>query len=291
MSVAWTPQRAANRLVKLVEAVSVAQGVDRFPVEVTQLALEAARIFGWSDPITQVQSANIKGFDGALLPGDGRKQWLLLYNSAVSSSGRVRFTQAHELGHYILHRQLKELFQCSDDDMLNWSRDEHDIEAQADLFASYLLMPLDDYRKQVTSTVDLELLGHCADRYGVSLTAAILKWLQYTDEKAVLVMSNEGFMKWAWSSETAAKSGAFFRTRNNVIPVPQGALALNPAIEHDRLGTEIPARVWFPHAAPTISVREMKIHAQQYDAVLSLLCLPRSADVWPQWQEDKLGEW
>lgn len=66
--------------------------------------------------------------------------------------------------------------------MLNWSKDDKDIEGQADLFASYLLMPLDDYRKQVTGTVDLDLLGHCADRYGVSLTAAILKWLQYTEE-------------------------------------------------------------------------------------------------------------
>jgi hypothetical protein len=171
-----------------------------------------------ADPITQVQAANIKGFDGALFPGDGRKEWLLLYNEAVSSPGRVRFTQAHELGHYILHRQLRESFQCSDADMLNWSKDDKDIEGQADLFASYLLMPLDDYRKQVTATVDLDLLGHCADRYGVSLTAAILKWLQYTDEKAVLVMSNDGFINWAWSSEPAAKAGAFFRTRNNVIP-------------------------------------------------------------------------
>ena len=286
MREAWTPQRAANRLVKVVEMFSVAHGVDRFPVEVKPLALEAARIFGWSDPITQVQAADIKSFDGALFPGEGRKDWLLLYNKAVSSAGRVRFTQAHELGHYILHRQLKELFQCSDDDMLNWSKDERDIEAQADLFASYLLMPLDDYRRQVTSTVDLELLGHCADRYGVSLTAAILKWLQYTDEKAVLVMSNDGFMNWAWSSEPAAKSGAFFRTRKNVIPVPKGSLALNSAIERDRLGTTIPAAIWFPHADPITPVREMKIHAQQYDAVLSLLCLPPSADVWPRWQED-----
>ncbi|MFH1872629.1 MAG: ImmA/IrrE family metallo-endopeptidase [Pseudomonadota bacterium] len=289
MTEAWTPQRAANRLVKLVETFSAAHGEDRFPVDVAPLALETARIFDWSDPITQVKSANIKGFDGALLPSDGKKEWLLLYSSTVSSPGRIRFTQAHELGHYILHRQAKELFQCSDDDMLNWSKDERDMEAQADLFASYLLMPLDDYRKQVTSTIDLELFGHCADRYGVSLTAAILKWLQYTDEKAVLVMSTDGFMNWAWSSESAAKAGAFFRTRNNVIAVPQGSLALNSAIAHDRLGTEIPALVWFPHAVPNTSVREMKIHAQQYDAVLTLLCLPRSADVWPQWQGDELG--
>ena len=205
MSAIWTPQRAANRLVKLTEAFSLAHGLDRFPVEVTPLALDAASIFGWSDPITQVQSADIKGFDGALFPGEGKIEWLLLYNSAISSSGRVRFTQAHELGHYILHRQMRESFQCSDADMLNWSKDDHDIEAQADLFASYLLMPLDDYRKQATSTIDLDLFGHCANRYGVSLTAAILKWLQYTDEKAVLVYSNDGFINWSWSSEPAFK--------------------------------------------------------------------------------------
>jgi hypothetical protein len=249
--------------------------------------MEAARIFGWSDPITQVQAANIKGFDGALFPGDGRKEWLLLYNEAVSSPGRVRFTQAHELGHYILHRQLRESFQCSDADMLNWSKDDKDIEGQADLFASYLLMPLDDYRKQVTAAVDLDLLGHCADRYGVSLTAAILKWLQYTDEKAVLVMSNDGFINWAWSSESAAKAGAFFRTRSNVIPVPSGALAANPDIKHDRPGTQVPASIWFPHARADTPLRELKVHAEQYGVVLSLLHLPRSAEVWPPWTEEE----
>lgn len=287
MTEVWTPQRAANRLVKLAEVFSAAHGVDRFPVEVPPLALEAARIFGWSDPITQVQAASIKGFDGALFPGDGRKEWMLLYNEAVSSPGRVRFTQAHELGHYILHRQVRESFQCSDADMLNWSQDDKDIEGQADLFASYLLMPLDDYRKQVTTTVDLDLLGHCADRYGVSLTAAILKWLQYTDEKAVLVMSNDGFINWAWSSKQAAKAGAFFRTRRNVIPVPEGALASSANIKHDRLGTQISASAWFPHASSDTPLREMKVHAEQYGTVLSLLHLPRSADVWPPWAEEK----
>ena len=287
MTEVWTPQRAANRLAKLAEVFSAAHGVDRFPVDVPSLAMEAARIFGWSDPITQVQAANIKGFDGALFPGDGRKEWLLLYNEAVSSPGRVRFTQAHELGHYILHRQLRESFQCSDADMLNWSKDDKDIEGQADLFASYLLMPLDDYRKQVTAAVDLDLLGHCADRYGVSLTAAILKWLQYTDEKAVLVMSNDGFINWAWSSEPAAKAGAFFRTRNNVIPVPDGALAANADIKLDRAGTQISASIWFPHASADTPLCEMKIYAEQYGVVLSLLHLPRSAEVWPAWTEEE----
>ena len=288
MTEVWTPQRAANRLAKLAEVFSAAHDVDRFPVDVPSLALETARIFGWTDPITQVQAANIKGFDGALFPGDGRKEWLLLYNETVSSPGRVRFTQAHELGHYILHRLLRDSFQCSDADMLNWSQDDKDIEGQADLFASYLLMPLDDYRKQVTTAVDLDVLGHCADRYGVSLTAAILKWLQYTDEKAVLVISNDGFINWAWSSEPAAKAGAFFRTRKSVIPVPDGALAANAEITHDRTGTEIPASIWFPHASADTPLREMKVYAEQYGVVVSLLHLPRSADVWPPWGDRNL---
>lgn len=286
MSELWSPQRAASRLVKLAETFSAVHGVDRFPVEVGPLALEAARIFGWSDPITEVQATDIKGFDGALFPGDGKKEWLLLYNDTVSP-GRARFTQAHELGHYILHRQVRDSFQCSDADMLNWSSDDKDIEGQADLFASYLLMPLDDYRKQVNAAVTLDLLGQCAERYGVSLTAAILKWLQYTDEKAVLVMSRDGFIDWAWSSEPAAKAGAFFRTRKHVISLPNGALASNSQITSERAGTAVPASVWFPHARSDTSLREMKVSSDRYGAVLSLLVLPRLADVWPPWKNDK----
>lgn len=284
----WKPQRTANRLAKPAEVFSTAHGVDRFPVDVPSLAMETARIFGWPDPITQVQTANIKGFDGALFPDDGRKEWLLLYNEKVSSHGRVRFTQAHELGRYILHRQVRESFQCSDADMLNWSKDDKDIEGQADLFASYLLMPLDDYRKQITTIVDLDLLAHCAARYSVSLTAAFLKWLQYTDEKAVLVMSNDGFINWVWSSKPAAKAGAFFRTRKSVIPVPDGALAANAEITHDRTGTQIPASIWFPHASADTPLREMKVYAEQYGVVVSPLHLPRSAKVWPLWEDRNL---
>lgn len=276
----WTPPKAANRLVKVVETFSRVHGVDRFPVAVPDLALETANIFGWTDPITRVEPAAIKGFEGALFPDDGRKQWLMLYNNELTSAGRIRFTQAHELGHYILHRTARESFQCSDADMVNWSKDNQDIESQADLFASYLLMPLDDYRKQITGSVDLDLLAHCADRYGVSLTAAILKWLQYTEEKAVLVVSTDGFIKWAHSSDPAFAAGAFFRTRGNVIEIPVGSIAADSSIQHDRQGTEIPAKVWFAHAHPTLHVREMKINAEQYGMVLTLLRLPRFSDVW-----------
>lgn len=277
----WTPPRAATRLVRIAETFSRAHGLRRFPVDVEQLALGAADIFGWKDPISEVRAAAINKFEGALFADETRSKWLLLYNQTLTSHGRIRFTMAHELGHYILHRLHCGSFECSATDMLNWNQDEKDMEGQADLFASYLLMPLDDYRDQVSATVDLDVLGRCAERYGVSLTAAILKWLTYTDEKAVLVMSHDGFIDWAWSSEPALKAGAFFRTRSSTTELPSGSLAADADVRHERAGAAIPASVWFRFAEPQVQLREMKISADQYDRVLTLLCLPRSANVWP----------
>jgi hypothetical protein len=277
----WTAPKTANRLNKIVEAFCVAHGGDRFPVDVVHLALEAASLFGWGDPITAVQGADIPGFDGCLSPNDDRSKWLLLYNDQLSSPGRIRFTQAHELGHYILHRLSGDAIRCSEDDMLDWSSKGRIVESQADQFASYLLMPLDDYRKQVPSLVDLEVFQHCSERYGVSFTAAILKWLDYTDDNAVLIRSTDGFINWSCSSSRALKAGAFLRTRNQVIPVPCDSLAGNISVKQERRGADIPAKVWFKHAEEGLALREMKISSDHYGSIWSLLHLPRNADVWP----------
>ena len=273
--------KEAHRLTHILDTLSAATGAPRFPVAVKELALGCADIYKWPDPITRVEAANIRRFEGALHPSGDRKRWLLLYNSAIRSPGRVRFTQAHELGHYILHRTLRESFDCTEDDMLNWAATGQDLEAQADEFASFLLMPLNDYRQQVTAAADLDLMGHCADRYGVSLTAAILKWLSYTEEKAVVVMSTDGFMKWASASRPALKAGAFFRTRGQTVPIPAGSVTGDAAIQSERKGKELPATVWFPHAEPQLSLREMKLYSEHYDSVITLLVLPRVANAWP----------
>ena len=279
----WTPPKAANRLSHIANQFTQIHGGDRFPVDVPLLARETAQIFGWSDPISDIQAANLPGFDGALFPNTDRSAWMLLYNNAVKPLGRIRFTQAHELGHYILHRQQKESFQCSEQDMLDWSDEERSIEAQADQFASYLLMPLDDFRQQITPTakVDLNVLSHCADRYGVSLTAVTLKWLQITELSAILVLSRDGYMLWASSSESARQAGAFFKTRSNTIPIPPHSLAANTAIATDCSGQALPAQNWFPHAEGACPITEMKLSAPQYDWVVTLLILPKVARVWP----------
>jgi hypothetical protein len=209
----------------------------------------------------------------------------------VQSSGRINFTIAHELGHYLLHRKEEDAFRCSTEDLLDWGSTARQREADADKFAATLLMPLDDYRKQVESAkVDIDLLGACADRYGVSLVAAIRQWIEFTPLRAVLVVSNDGFINWSWSSHKALRTRARFRFSKETIPIPEASLAAQ-AIRHpdERTGIELPARVWFKEEPADMSLREMRVISDQYELVITLLILP-DREPWEKndYEEDEL---
>jgi hypothetical protein len=87
-----------------------------------------------------------------------------------------------------------------------------------DEFAATLLMPLDDSRRQITpkGQPNFDELSACATRYNVSLAAVILRWLRYTDRRAMIVVSRDGFMKWAWSSEPAFRGSPSRRWRKRL---------------------------------------------------------------------------
>lgn len=282
-----TPIVEANRLSKLL---NISRGTERFPVDVEELARGYAQQFGHNDPIAKVIGADLPGFEGALYGTNknGKREWALLYNSAIGTPGRIRFTMAHELGHYILHRQNGNTFECSEADLLQWESVEKRQEAEADVFASYLLMPIDDFRRSIgPNSVDLHLLDGCARRYGVSLTAAILKWLEFTEQRAVLVMSTEGYMLWARSSQSALRSGAYFRTRNAPVPIPNDSLvASSVSAAREMQGVELAARIWFPQEPQDMSLREFKIVSDRYERTMSLLILPKAEPRWMREPED-----
>jgi hypothetical protein len=219
-----------------------------------------------------VKGERLDGFEGALYRSKGAKpMWSIVYNDSLSVPGRVNFVLAHEFGHYLRHRQELDEFFCSQRDVTQWDRQDAARENDANQFASYLLMPIDDFRKQVSGQkIDLDLLGHCADRYGVSLTAATLKWLEFAEQRALLVAAREGFILWAKPSERALKSGAYIRSKGLVVPVPSGSVAGGAFGDSElRAPVELPAGVWFPNEPVT----EMTIVSDRFDMTLSLLLL------------------
>ena len=287
MTDAKKPMAEANRISSMLNTVL---GADRFPVKVDELALEYSRQCFADSPIDTVRGEDLDGFDGLLKANKARSKWLVLYNSATPSEGRKRFTIAHEFGHYILHRHQQDLFECGDDDIETGDNNERDIEAEADLFASTLLMPLDDFRRQVDGQpISFDLLGHCADRYGVSLTAAALRWIEIAPRRAVLVASRDDHMLWAKSNEAAFKSGAYFPTRKNTIELPRSALAHsnNDCLSKQEQTTR--AQAWFHREPPSMTVTEMTRVAGQYDYTLTLLLMPDAEWLRP-WHEDGESE-
>ncbi|MCJ0929336.1 ImmA/IrrE family metallo-endopeptidase [Acinetobacter lwoffii] len=271
------PPKAANRLHKIFDVFCQVQCLEKFPINVDMLAYEAANIFKWDDPIVNILELNVGKFDGALLKNDA-SQWFILYNPAVESAGRILFTKAHELGHYLLHRSLQSEFQCGNDDIQLYTNNS--IETEANKFAAYLLMPIDDFRTQVDTTNLIYSLSLCALRYGVSLTAAILRWLEFTDENVILVVSRDEFMQWAFSSNSAFKNGAFFSTKKTVTSIPDGSLAANPLVVEEKNGEKIKATIWFQYADKEAYLTEYKIISEKYDQIITLIVLPKGLSVW-----------
>ena len=260
----WGVQRWAIHLSQLLNA---ANPPDRYQFKIADLAKDFSKNFFPDDPVTEVVSANLDGCEGALLPSTSGKRWGI-YFSVEGSPPRQQFTAAHEFGHYLAHRRkYPEGFRC--DEASVDGRTKVEIEREANDFAATLLMPLDDFRRQISANdqPDFDQLSECAARYDVSLIALILRWLRYTDRRAIVVVSRDGFMRWAWSSDLAFKSGRYFKTSGVPVEVPPLSLVgRGEFTEQARCGVDHPACIWFDE--PT---KELSIRSQRYDLNYTLL--------------------
>lgn len=272
-----TPQKWAYQLTHILNAYATDQ--ERFPVNVKAIAKEFSHHRFPNDPITKIKGASLPRFDGGLFKApDGRNEWGIIYNNSIKSKGRINYTLAHEFGHYLLHRlDYPDGIECGEQDMVRWDSAYRQIEHEANVFAANLLMPLDDYRKQIDpkAVIDLDMIGHCSDRYEVSLMAAILRWIEYTERRAVLVVSRDGFILWARSSKSAFRTGNYFKTSHRPpIPIPNGSLASGLITsDSQRQGIKIPPGTWFEE-----SCEEMVVFSELYHFTISVLQLENSAD-------------
>ncbi|WP_457578259.1 ImmA/IrrE family metallo-endopeptidase [Ensifer adhaerens] len=271
---AKSPRSAANNISLMLNVVLGKDRFERGPVNVGELAVEYTRQISPHSHIEQVVAEDLPGCEGALVPGDTKpRRWAIMYDRK-QNSGRRAYTIAHELGHFVLHRQLVDEdphfdggFHCTKEAVEHGAG--RDIEKEANEFAANLLMPLDDYRRCIPSDqlAGFDRLGEAADRYGVSLTAATLRWLEYTTTRAMVIASVDGFALWAKSSEAAFKSGRFLRTKSDLFEMPAASLAARKATSKESLeGVHQKAGIWFPE--PT---RETCMRSDKYDFELTLL--------------------
>lgn len=255
-----------------------------FPVPVERIALEYTPRF--ADPVLKIVEADVPTFEGALYPLTKKNGWAILFNPTITSPGRINYTQAHELGHYFAHRaRVPAGFECGQRDVLGQAAQAslREQEREADEFASYLLMPLNDFRAQSgKAQISLDLLRHFADRYGVSLTASALKWLEATNLCAAVVVATNGFISWCRRSKAAERARVYYPSG---MELPAKSIAALGGTTQRNEGTVLPPGVWH-----SMAVREIAIFADRYEMTISLLIFDHDRTASDGWQDEQVED-
>lgn len=214
-------------------------------------------------------------------------EWGIFVNPDAGPERR-RFTIAHELGHFVLHRARQGSFRC-DKESVHFGLDTAAvIEREADEFASNILMPGDVVRDAIANRrIDLKVLSDLAKTFEVSFEALCIRFIKYTDQRAILLHWDNGFLKYEWRSKSAVRTRARIRrTSDPQEPLP-GTLAADASVQQAWDGVELLASTWCAEEAPYMKLREFKHSHGARDRVLTLLMLegaePRPWD--QSWQD------
>jgi hypothetical protein len=190
-------------------------------------------------------------------------------NSAIAEEGSRRFAIAHELGHWSLHEKISQLFLCTAADLSDYQHSAPELEANT--FASEFLMPRfllpEDLWNRETTLWQAQSI---ADRFGVSLTSAAIRWVHVCREPAFVVFSDGANVAW-WRRQEPKAAGLWLESKQVLSPE-----SLAHGISQGQSTTaEVPWDAWFSHLKQRAeTVWESSVRLGNYGTVISILWIP-----------------
>lgn len=126
------------------------------------------------------------------------------YAQHIQNEGFIRFTVAHELGHYFLPGHPEKLFPRGNG--LHESKSGFisgdPLERQADYFASALLMPVHQFREAVDGAGGgFAAIEKLAKLCKTSITATAIRYTYFTDEAVAVIVSSGGVIDYCFMSD------------------------------------------------------------------------------------------
>ncbi len=144
--------------------------------------------------IVQIVGQQTDGFEGVLVTDAAKSTGSIAYNEA-SRPERRRFTIAHELGHFLMPLHGANA-QCAKADMdtLNIKDPNRAREAEANRFASALLMPREMFLLDIRrlGSPEIEHILKLAGDYEVSKQAATHRYTSLCDDPCAVIFSQHG---------------------------------------------------------------------------------------------------
>lgn len=247
-----TPQKAANQISA---QLAITFGKEHFPITIKKWGVQYSKDICPNknncqncknkDCIIKICGLSLsENMDGCLRKTENG--WVIIYNNSIKYPGRINFTIAHEFGHYILHRKkYPHGLNCDKNDINRDDKVKY-VEREANIFASYLLMPFDDFRETSKKyPFSIELFKVLAYRYNTSLTATVLKWIDMTDKMAMAVFSDNGFIEWKKQSAALLKKKIFLYKRECPEELPSASLSaqIDSSLSEDHAKNQ--KNIWF----------------------------------------------
>jgi hypothetical protein len=252
--------------------------------QIERLADEVVSAFGQSTPPVNIELiAREEGI--ALGDGDfdddfhGRIEYLaevanfVIYHPSIASNqypSRVRFSIAHELGHYYIpaHREML-MKGCAHNSMEGFNHKDV-IERQADTFAAALLIPSSvlKHRMGRRGFLSLPQILALAEDCKASAQATAFRYSKFTKEPHLSFVSEKETVLYCFSSEEARAIGCG-SLRNQNVPVSS---ATSRATRSSRLEEgKIDSELWFPNRSSHAELWEESIRLGTSNRVLTLL--------------------
>lgn len=158
----------------------------------------------------------LKNSDGRIVPG--KKKTIISVNSNLQFEGRRRFTIAHELGHYEMHRNSLEVHD-ENESTLSWFDDKVNRtkkgiqEAEANQFASELLMPSELFIAECSKEkFSPDLVRRLSDRFKTSRTSIAFRYLELGSHPICIFHSHYNRVKY-WKKSDEFKHFIVDRTK------------------------------------------------------------------------------
>lgn len=172
-------------------------------------AAEAARLwrlYGFAAPSDLVLedlalALGVVVLEGRLDSADARlirkgQQGLIRVKEDIPELGRKRFAIAHELGHWLLHKNVSQVLACTSEDMVAKYKASAP-EVEANYFAAELLMPEKLFAPRIRKArPSLQLLKELATDFETTLTATAIRYVEVSDDYCAVVVSERGKVRW-----------------------------------------------------------------------------------------------
>jgi len=188
---------------------------------VTSLPVDLSIIYNKAGIVVSSKEGLSPGVSGMLIRSGNN--FGIIYSCFYHNTGFERFSIAHELGHYFIEGHVNQLFLTDAMHISHagcFTEAENDIERQADIFATNLLMPESLIHDEIaTSHPSIESIKKLSEKCQTSFTATTIRYIELTKHAVCLIVSDGDKICYSFMSDNMKKRKLeYIRKNTKIIP-------------------------------------------------------------------------